>query len=187
MITRLTLLSCCYHQSGVSLLERCVLNHDAQLRNQNEILDDMKNHIKTQDQATNALIQGLQRGQTELLHTQRQQGNQINNNTTRINNNTTRINDVDARVDEVRNDVSAIKTYLLERLNKVDPVAEAGPDLNLTQDEEVAPLLVLPSPGDDGIATKENSVLFRKRVVIKGMFPKVCPIFQVRRSIAKCL
>ena len=165
-------------------MERVLLNQQ-QLYNQmathiqtqdrvnSEMFNNIENRMQEQDRrsnefrrATNTLIQGLQSGQTELEQTLREQGNHITQHDIRI-------NEVGARVDQVQDEMRSEIKNLLERFNdegQSNAVAEAGPDLD--QAEEVAPL-VLPSPGDDGIATRDNNILSAKRVVMKGAFEHV--------------
>jgi len=165
-------------------------------------VNDLANHVRGQDTANNTILRQLQGGQALLQHKQREQGIQIDKNTTQI-------NAVVGRVDEVEGDVSEIKKNLRRLLEAaaedLDPEPRRSNGLNQAPDEvamvpphasaeednppppevpeprrpnglnqapgEVA--LVLPSPGEDGFVSKENSALFDKRVVIKGTFGNV--------------
>lgn len=162
------------------------------LLGQDRLFNNLTNHVQRQDTANNTLFRLLQ-------VTQRDQGIQIDQNTTQI-------NEVSSRVDEMEGDVSEIKKYLTKLLEAAaDPEPRRSNGLNQASDEVVmvppdavaeednppppevpeprrpngfnqAPgevALVLPSPGVDGFVSKENSVLFRKRVVIKGAFGNV--------------
>ena len=141
--------------------------------------------MQGQDIANNTLFRQLQ-------GIQRDQGIQIDQNTTHI-------RELEGDVSEIKKNL----TKLLEAAEDPEPRRSNGlnqasdevvmvpPDAVAEEDNPPPPevpeprrpngfnqapgevALVLPSPGVDGFVSGENSVLFRKRVVIKGAFGNV--------------